>query len=57
MKKIGFVFVVNVEINDGSIFAMPFIWNHDDFKEYFSKDYDVSIDCMRDKDVIDYLIV
>ncbi|MCO6017684.1 hypothetical protein CKN86_10770 [Carnobacterium divergens] len=57
MKKIGFVLTVSTGINYGSIFSLPLIKNHDDLKEYFSKDYDVSINYIRDKDSVDYLIV
>lgn len=57
MKKICFVLTVSTGINYGSIFSVPLIRNHDDLKEYFSKYYDVSIDYIRDKDSVDYLVV
>ncbi|MGX7203710.1 hypothetical protein [Enterococcus pingfangensis] len=57
MKKICFVLTVSTGINYGSIFAAPTIKNHDDLKDYFSKDYDVSINYIKDKDNVDYLVV
>ncbi|MGF2941839.1 hypothetical protein [Enterococcus xiangfangensis] len=57
MKKICFVLTVSTGINYGSIFAAPLIKNHDDLKDYFLKDYDVSINYIKDKDKVDYLVV
>ncbi|EOH73504.1 hypothetical protein [Enterococcus malodoratus] len=48
MKKICFVLTVNF----GSLFA-----DTEFLKEYFSKDYDVSLNYLRDKDSVDYLVV
>ena len=57
MKKICFVLTVSSGINYSSIYSFPLIRNHDDLKEYFSKYYDVSIDYIRDKESVDYLVV
>ncbi|MCD5001894.1 hypothetical protein IV487_05325 [Enterococcus saccharolyticus] len=57
MKKICFVLTVSTGINYGSIFSLPFIRNHDELKEYFSQYYDVSIDYIKDKNSVDYLVV
>lgn len=57
MKKICFVLIISTGINYGSIFPYPLVRNNDALKEYFSKDYDVSIDYANDKDVVDYLVV
>ncbi|MBO0454473.1 hypothetical protein [Candidatus Enterococcus murrayae] len=57
MKKICFVLTVSTGINYGSIFAAPAIRNNESLKAYFSKYYDVSIDYIRDKDTVDYLVV
>ena len=57
MKKICFVLTVSTSINYGSIFANPRVRNNEDLKDYFSKDYDVSINYIRDKDSVDYLVV
>ncbi|MBO0453739.1 hypothetical protein [Candidatus Enterococcus murrayae] len=57
MKKICFVLTVSSGINYISIFAGPLFRDNDDFKEYFSKYYDVSTNYIRDKDAVDYLVV
>lgn len=57
MKKICFVLTVSTGISYGSISGFPAIKNDEDLKKYFSKDYDVSINYLRDKDHVDYLIV
>lgn len=57
MKKICFVLTVSTGINYGSIFAAPILRNNEDLKAYFSNDYDVSINYIRDKDTVDYLVV
>ncbi|MCZ2491674.1 hypothetical protein [Dellaglioa carnosa] len=57
MKKICFVLTVSSGINFGSIDVIPFIKNHDDLKDYFSKYYDVSVNYLKDKDSVDYLVV
>ena len=57
MKKICFVLTVSTGINYGSISAAPLLKNNEDLKEYFSNDYDVSINFIRDKDTVDYLVV
>ncbi len=57
MKKICFVLIVDAGINYGSIFSLPFLRNQDDLKEYFSEYYDVSINYIRDKNSVDYLVV
>ncbi|SES73141.1 hypothetical protein SAMN04487821_10283 [Enterococcus malodoratus] len=57
MKKICFVLTVSTGINYGSIFTNPRVRNDEDLKDYFSKDYDVSINYIRDKDSVDYLVV
>ncbi|MGG5373241.1 hypothetical protein [Enterococcus sp. AZ196] len=57
MKKICFVLTVSTGINYGSIFAAPAIKNNESLKDYFSKYYDVSIDYIRDRDTVDYLVV
>lgn len=57
MKKICFVLTVSTGINYGSMFAGAAVRNYEDFKEYFSKYYDVSVDYIRDKDSVDILVV
>ncbi|CAM2896452.1 hypothetical protein [Dellaglioa algida] len=57
MKKICFVLTVSSGINFSSIDAIPFIKNHDDLKAYFSRYYDVSVNYLKDKDSVDYLVV
>ncbi|MDT2614606.1 hypothetical protein [Enterococcus dongliensis] len=57
MKKICFVLNVSSGINYGSVSAFPLIKNNGDLKKYFSKYYDVSIDYIKDKDVVDFLVV
>lgn len=57
MKKICFVLTVSSGINFSSIDAIPFIKNHDDLKAYFSRYYDVSVNYLKDKDIVDYLVV
>lgn len=57
MKKICFVLTVNAGINYGSILFLPFFRNRDDLKEYFSEYYDVSNNYIRDKNLVDYLVV
>ncbi|WP_411469788.1 hypothetical protein [Bacillus thuringiensis] len=57
MKKICFVLIVDAGINYGSIFSLPFLKNQDDLKGYFSEYYDVSINYIRDKNSVDYLVV
>ena len=55
-EKICFVLIVDAGINYGSIFS-TILRNHDDLKEYFSEYYDVSINYIRDKNSVDYLVV
>lgn len=57
MKKICFVLIVDVGINYGLIFFLLFLRNQDDLKEYFFKYYDVLINYIRDKSLVDYLVV
>ncbi|TFJ46639.1 hypothetical protein [Carnobacterium divergens] len=57
MKKICFVLTVSTGINYGSLSSVPFVKNYDDLKEYFSKYYNVSVNYIRDKDSVDYLVV
>lgn len=57
MKKLCFVLTVSSGINYASIFAGPTLRDNDDFKDYFSNDYDVSTNYIRDKDSVDYLVV
>ncbi|MDK1727792.1 hypothetical protein [Dellaglioa algida] len=56
-EKICFVLTVSTGINFGSIFSTPLIKNNDELKAYFSEYYDVSINYIRDKDSVDYLVV
>lgn len=57
MKNLCFVLTVSSGINYGSISSVPLIKNNEDLKEYFSDDYIVSTNYIRDKDKVDYLVV
>lgn len=57
-KKICFVLSVSTGIiGYGSLFSTGWFKNNDDLKNYFSKDYDVSLNYYKDKDAVDYLVV
>ncbi|WP_430616993.1 hypothetical protein IGJ66_001193 [Enterococcus sp. DIV0176] len=54
-KKICFVLAVDGGL---SYSALPIgLRNQQHLKEFFSKDYDVSLNYLRDKEQVDYLIV
>ncbi|MEG2324924.1 MAG: hypothetical protein RSB63_02330, partial [Enterococcus sp.] len=57
MKNLCFVLTVSSGINYGSISSVPLIKNNEDLKEYFSDDYTVSTNYIKDKDKVDYLVV
>ncbi|MFR3684658.1 hypothetical protein [Enterococcus avium] len=57
MKKICFVLIVSTGLTYTSIFPAPAVLNNEDLKRYFSTYYDVSINYIRDKDSVDYLVV
>lgn len=57
MKRICFVLTVSTGINFGSIFSRPVVRGHQDLKKYFSEYYSVSVNYIRDKNVVDYLVV
>ena len=57
MKNLCFVVTVSSGINYGSISSVPLIKNNEDLKEYFSDDYTVSTNYIKDKDKVDYLVV
>lgn len=57
MKKICFVLTVSTGLSYSSLFSAPNFSDNSDLKDYFSDDYDVSINYLRDKDSVDYLVV
>lgn len=56
-EKICFVLTVSTGLTYTSIFPAPAVLNNEDLKRYFSTYYDVSINYIRDKDSVDYLVV
>lgn len=57
MKNLCFVLTVISGINYGAISSVLLIKNNEDLKEYFSDNYIVSTNYIRDKDKVDYLVV
>ena len=57
MAKICFVLTVSTGLSYSSMFVPVNFNGYSDFKNYFSKYYDVSINYLRDKDSVDYLVV
>ncbi|MDT2521985.1 hypothetical protein [Enterococcus raffinosus] len=57
MKKICFVLTVSTGLSYSSMFLPVNFSDNSDLKEYFSKDYDVSINYLMDKNSVDYLVV
>ncbi len=57
MPKICFVLTVSTGLSYSSMFLPVNFSDTTDFKKYFSQDYDVSINYLRDKDSVDYLVV
>lgn len=56
-EKICFVLIASTGLTYTSIFPAPAVVNNENLKEDFSKHYDVSINYIRDKDIVDYLVV
>lgn len=57
MKKICFVLTVSMGVNYMSIFPFPIYRTYNELKEFFSEDYNVSINYLKDKEAVDYLVV
>lgn len=57
MKKICFVLTLSMGIDYMSIFPFPIYRSYNEVKDFFSKYYDVSINYLKDKDSVDYLVV
>lgn len=49
MKKLCFVLTVSMGVNYMSIFPFPIYRTYNELKEFFSEDYDVSINYLKDK--------
>lgn len=54
MRKICFVLTVSTGLSYSTMFLPVNFSDNSDFKDYFSKYYDVSINYLRDKDSVDY---
>ncbi|MFC0276872.1 hypothetical protein ACFFH2_09200 [Enterococcus devriesei] len=57
MKKICFVLTVSTGLGYSTMLLPVNFSDNSDFKDYFSEYYDVSINYLRDKDTVDYLVV